>query len=494
VHAEAHTWPAHAVQLSSTLFRYLDTRGLNADALVIHSLGRQAAVRVGDSAGEARAVLNLGLVYWHQGLHTDAVEHLQLALDHYAGLCADDGQEDIVVDLPYVELAARTIRGLGVAADPDQDRMNSALGLGIVVVQDIKALGKEVNPDSADRIKLFRPNEPPRTNLDKALVWLRQEFLRIAPKSNIRLGKNRTMRRVESTPHIGGGDYPVAAENAVVLPPPPEKPTMSIGLIDTQVYRHDQFGNRLRFLGRGELPHDEPFNHLDLHGTFTVGLILKQAPAAEVVVKAVLSRDSMRATAWDVAVAMTEFLRQNVKVLVLPLVCFTADGEPPLALQRAVTLLHSYGIAAVAAAGNHGNTDSWTGTRRTNTLRGFPAACDDAVAVGASGADGMSKADFNPKRASWIELAGPGIKVDSTSVTGKIKYEEIPGLAKPEDWEPKFLGSATWSGTSFATATVGGEIAARAEAQQKPVFDVVEQLKTESPATHDGIGRYEDLE
>ena len=92
VHAEGHAWPAHAVHLSNTLFRYLDSRGLNADALVIHSLGRQAAARTDDRAGEARAVLNLALVYWHQGLHSKAVEHLQLALDLYAGVRADDGQ------------------------------------------------------------------------------------------------------------------------------------------------------------------------------------------------------------------------------------------------------------------------------------------------------------------------------------------------------------------------------------------------------------------
>ncbi|MEU0878289.1 tetratricopeptide repeat protein [Lentzea sp. NPDC005914] len=92
VHAEAHAWPSHAVRLSSTLFRYLDTRGLNADALVIHSLGRQAAVRIGDSAGEARTLINLGLIHWHHGRHTEAVEHLQQALGHYADLSADDGQ------------------------------------------------------------------------------------------------------------------------------------------------------------------------------------------------------------------------------------------------------------------------------------------------------------------------------------------------------------------------------------------------------------------
>jgi DNA-binding SARP family transcriptional activator/tetratricopeptide (TPR) repeat protein len=92
VHAEAHAWPAHAVHMANTLFRYLDTRGLNADAFVIHSVGRQAAVRIGDNVGEARALLNLGLVYWHQGLLGEAADHLRLALDRYADARDDVGQ------------------------------------------------------------------------------------------------------------------------------------------------------------------------------------------------------------------------------------------------------------------------------------------------------------------------------------------------------------------------------------------------------------------
>lgn len=83
VYAEAHTWPAHAVGMANTLYRYLDAAGLNADAFTIHTLGCQAAARIGDGAGEARALLNLGLVYWHQGLLAQSAEHLQRALDRY---------------------------------------------------------------------------------------------------------------------------------------------------------------------------------------------------------------------------------------------------------------------------------------------------------------------------------------------------------------------------------------------------------------------------
>lgn len=92
VYAEAHTWPAHAVGMANTLYRYLDAAGLNADAFTIHTLGCQAAARIGDGAGEARALLNLGLVYWHQGLFGQAAEHLRRALDRYADVGDDVGQ------------------------------------------------------------------------------------------------------------------------------------------------------------------------------------------------------------------------------------------------------------------------------------------------------------------------------------------------------------------------------------------------------------------
>ncbi|PWK85011.1 DNA-binding SARP family transcriptional activator [Lentzea atacamensis] len=92
VHAEAHEWPAHAVNMANTLFRYFDASGLNADAYKIHRLGRQAAVRIGDHGGEARALVNIGLVYWHQGLLDQAEEHLRLALGRYADVHDDIGR------------------------------------------------------------------------------------------------------------------------------------------------------------------------------------------------------------------------------------------------------------------------------------------------------------------------------------------------------------------------------------------------------------------
>lgn len=422
-----------------------------------------------------------------------------IELDRTEGELLDKGQEDIVVDLPYVDLVARLIRAEGVDADPDVERMSPALGLGVVVVQDIKALADSIDIGTPERKKVPEPANPPRTNLDRVLVWLRQEFRRLDPKSKIEVGKNRTAQGVHGTPHIGGDTYPLEARN-----PHPEdnseisfSTTVKVGLIDTRAYRHPSFGNRLKFIGRGELPDVPPFNHLDIHGTFTVGLILKRAPKAEVIVKAVLRHELAKATAWDVAVGMAEFTNQDVRLVILPLVCFTADDEPPLALLRAVTLLRHHGIAVVAAAGNHGDlVDSDGNDNPTKAWRGFPAACVGATAVGATNSKGVFKAAFNPRDEAnpWIALAGPGINVVSTSVKGKISYVRIKGIPLPDDPEPDFTGGAKWEGTSFATATVGGEIAAKlVENDGMSVFDVIDKLKAQPPHANGGIGGYDAL-
>lgn len=419
-------------------------------------------------------------------------------LDRTEGEMTDSGQEDIVVELPYVELVARCIRDFKVAADPDWERMSPALGLGVVVVQDIKKLADALDPLISSERQEPHPKTPPKTNLDKALVGLRQVFYAAHDEWVPVMGKNRTVRGVHGTPHIGGGGYPKALGEVETVPELQlqKPPTVKVGLIDTPVYRHEEFHDRVKIIGRGELhprectKHKACFKHLDIHATFSVGLILKEAPAAEVIVRAVLRHDDAKATAWDVAEAMAAFIDDGVSLVVLPLVCFTADGQAPLALQRAVDLLTRYGIAVVAAAGNHGESLRQDG-KPTNTWRGFPAACPGAFSVGAADEDGKTRAAYNPKRGSWIKLAGPGTEVVSTSVDGWLEYMTVDGYPPPPR-DTALKGHVRWSGTSFATATVGGAIAARIT-QDRSVFAVIDDLERQDPKSHGGIGRYEDL-
>jgi tetratricopeptide (TPR) repeat protein len=102
VFGEAHAWPAHTVALAATLFRWLDGAGHNSDSFTVHSLARRGAERIGDTAGEARALVNLGLVYWHQGMLGRAAEHLSTALDRYTRIADHIGQACALSNLGVV--------------------------------------------------------------------------------------------------------------------------------------------------------------------------------------------------------------------------------------------------------------------------------------------------------------------------------------------------------------------------------------------------------
>ena len=103
VHAEAHGWPVQTVGLANTLFRYLDTAGLNADAFTVHDLASRAAAATGDGAGEARALLNIGLVYWRQALLSQAATYLERALNRYAEIGDELGQAGAYSNLGVVQ-------------------------------------------------------------------------------------------------------------------------------------------------------------------------------------------------------------------------------------------------------------------------------------------------------------------------------------------------------------------------------------------------------
>jgi DNA-binding SARP family transcriptional activator/Tfp pilus assembly protein PilF len=79
-YASEHEWPEHAVGLSAAMFRYLDMGGFFADALAIHSAAARAAIRSGDPAAEAGAVINIGTVYLALSRYRESGQHFQRAL------------------------------------------------------------------------------------------------------------------------------------------------------------------------------------------------------------------------------------------------------------------------------------------------------------------------------------------------------------------------------------------------------------------------------
>jgi subtilisin family serine protease len=114
-------------------------------------------------------------------------------------------------------------------------------------------------------------------------------------------------------------------------------------------------------------------------------------------------------------------------------------------LSRAVDRLN-HSMVIVAAAGNHGNSADPLHRQPT-----WPAALPDVVAVGAR--DGDELASFSPKL-PWVTCTAPGVRVEGAYLEGLVQTPHS------EATEQDFSGYARWSGTSFATATTSGAIAA----------------------------------
>jgi DNA-binding SARP family transcriptional activator/Flp pilus assembly protein TadD len=79
-YAAVNGWPDHAIRLAAVLFRYLETGGHVQASITVHSHALTAARDTGNQAAEASALAHLGIVWWGQGEHQRAGEHLMQAL------------------------------------------------------------------------------------------------------------------------------------------------------------------------------------------------------------------------------------------------------------------------------------------------------------------------------------------------------------------------------------------------------------------------------
>ena len=243
----------------------------------------------------------------------------------------------------------------------------------------------------------------------------------------------------------GGGGLPSLAEY------PPRKPRGSLGgnariaVLDTPIFRDTPLGKHIEYVGK-QPTKKEPMPVEAGHAAFVVGLVEQAAPGAVVQARPTLNRHAL-ADAWTVACAMADYADSDVDIVNISLGCYTLDSQPPLLLQRAVDVL-SPTTLIVAAAGNH---------RQPRHPRPFwPGAMDDVLAVGA--VDGRGHlASFSP-RAPWVDVTAPGVDIVSTYLDGKVELKAATDR-KPAEIEA-FPGYARWRGTSFAAATVTGEIAA----------------------------------
>jgi hypothetical protein len=408
-------------------------------------------------------------------------------------------ENQLVVAIPDLAAVRGALGDLPVGGQDEQ--RDERLGLALLTLQDVAAGAAELRArDSglAGRVKKARqsagsPKGIEPTDLDLLIFWLREHFRSAYGGWVPTIGKNRVIDPVRGLPYVGGGgqgdphfggyddprtssgpnggtsaDGPRRAPAAPRWRPRAAKPGhgVRVGVLDTRLYPNEWLAggyyatadDLLQVRATGGSPPPASAGH----ATFVAGLILRQAPGAELVVRPVLNKKAVGRT-WDVARDMVSFLGSGVDILNLSFGCFTDDGEPPLVLARAVSLV-SAEILLVAAAGNHGDIDELRKQGKVKDLpwtRGltpktpvWPAAFDEVIAVGAT--DGDKPAPFSPQT-PWVDLTAPGVDVESTYMTGKVK------LASPNGSPTATFsnGFAYWNGTSFAAATASGAVAAK---------------------------------
>jgi len=372
--------------------------------------------------------------------------------------------DELVVAIPHQDLVLGELAELAdLIVNARIDKSDPRLGLSLIsVVHAQRASGDDEG-----------------VALNEVLGRIRERCAERYDKWVPTIGKNRLLERIDGAGYIGGGGVdgtgyigggavdsagyiggggggvptPCAAAD---LPEPPAGERgrdVKVAILDTRLYPHPDLAGRYYVEDQDALLHQaDKLPYHSGHATFLAGLISQRAPLVELEIHNVLSDERAVATAWDVATRIAQFAGSDVGVLNLSLGCYTDDGAAPLLLARAVELL-TPGVVIVAAAGNHGTGTSPAG-RLTAHTPFWPAALDDVVAVGAHGADG-ERATFSPV-APWITLSAPGVDVKSTYLAGGVL---VPGH-DGEMVERTFGGYASWSGTSFAAATVSGEIAA----------------------------------
>lgn len=223
-----------------------------------------------------------------------------------------------------------------------------------------------------------------------------------------------------------------------------------IGLIDTKLWPHRWLAGGWVAQPSDLLSPDVPVAVTAGHATFIAGLILSQAPGATIEVRSALDENG-EGTTWQVASALADLAQSDVSVINLSFSCYTADGQPPLVLARAVDRISS-DVVVVAAAGNHGDLagdDDESELKPFEALPAWPAALDDVIAVGSLDEHGEI-VGFSPER-PWVDVVVRGTDVRSTFIDRVRASAYVQSFGQ---------GWAEWSGTSFSAALVSGAIAA----------------------------------
>jgi hypothetical protein len=354
--------------------------------------------------------------------------------------------DEVVTTLAYADFVAEELANLGFA--PTDREPSSELGLCRLPL-DADQLPDPGNSESA---------------IDEVIRRFRQKCRADHGQWTPPIGKNRHLGHVDGAYVIGGwGDSgeSLATPSRYALrtdgpdftrPAGKDGQGARIGVIDTRLCPLPVL-NGAYFAAADELlePDGRPVPIQAGHATFVAGLLVTQAPAAELRPAGVLDDDA-QADSWAVAQAIVRMARSGVDVLNLSLGCQTEDGQPPLVLAAAIDRV-PLDVAIVAAAGK------FTPTRDredSNAVFGatWPAALPRVLAVGAL--DGDYAADFSPTE-PWVDVYAQGVGLKSAYLDDRFTLKPPTGT----QLVPRATGHGQWSGTSFAAAVVAGRIATR---------------------------------
>jgi hypothetical protein len=224
----------------------------------------------------------------------------------------------------------------------------------------------------------------------------------------------------------------------------------------------------------------------DGHGTFVTGLILKEAPRARVRMYAAIdtesaAQDGLGQNEDRLVAAAIRSLAVNPRIQVINLSfgggVFDDRTGPPTLLQEALEDVDFRRVAVVAAAGNEpSGTPTW------------PAAFTGVIGVGAvheAVAGYPALAPFS-NRGSWVAAYASGVDVAGPFLNGAAQLTPTvradQGELQLAPGAPRlYEGWASWSGTSFAAATVSGRIAAYAMERGLSGADAAAELLADAP-------------
>lgn len=368
------------------------------------------------------------------------------------------GRPALVLDTPHLSVALQALGELTVRVD-DGAKTSEALRLTRLTLHD-------ANGDRIDE-------------LDGLLAEVRRRIAAERGGWVPPLGKDREASSSVSMMRGGNpkptGLSPVIPEAADLVSSAVEpKPAagIRIGVVDTTLY-----------------PWNEPPAEVRAwqgHAAFVADIVDATASGVDLTPRAALTEKDGKGTGWAVASAITELTagaEDPVDILLLPLACFTADGQPPLLMERAIAAVPETTLI-IAAAGNQTLDPGWSALGRGPRNPAWPAALPRVKAVGVDQAE-LSRLTGHliVPTPPWVDAVTAKVDFvgdffDTDVVVAEEKQDEGLGVETV-----RFRGKAKWRGTSFSAAYAAGLVAAKMTASGLSAVDAWDALLDDAEDT-----------